>query len=109
MLSDGSCVRVRASWPNHVWPYDFVEGRIYEGKKLRMLCLIDEFTREALAIRVRRKLKSIDVLGDIGRLHDRQPTWRHYPRCTNIPAGSPHGAGQNCAMRSVGEAGFSKG
>ena len=61
-LNDGSCVRLRASWPNHVWSYDFVEGRTHEGRKFRMLCLIDEFTREALAIRVKRKLKSTDVL-----------------------------------------------
>ena len=61
-LNDGSCVRLRASWPNHVWSYDFVEGRTHEGKKFRMLCLIDEFTREALAIRVKRKLNSTDVL-----------------------------------------------
>ncbi len=61
-LNDGSCVRLRASWPNHVWSYDFVEGRTHEGRKFRMLCLIDEFTREVLAIRVKRKLKSTDVL-----------------------------------------------
>ena len=61
-LNDGSCVRLRASWPNHVWSYDFVEARTQEGRKFRMLCLIDEFTREALAIRVKRKLNSNDVL-----------------------------------------------
>ena len=61
-LNDGSCVRLRAAWPNHVWSYDFVEGRTHEGRKFRMLCIIDEFTREALAIRVKRKLNSTDVL-----------------------------------------------
>ncbi len=61
-LNDGSCMRLRASWPNHVWSYDFVEARTHEGRKFRMLCLIDEFTREALAIRVKRKLNSTDVL-----------------------------------------------
>ena len=61
-LNDGSCVRLRASWPNHVWSYDFVEARTHDGRKFRMLCLIDEFTREALAIRVKRKLNSTDVL-----------------------------------------------
>ena len=61
-LNDGSCVRLRASWPNHVWSYDFVEARTQEGRKFRMLCLIDEFTREALAIRVKRKLDSTGVL-----------------------------------------------
>jgi putative transposase len=53
-LNDGSCVRLRASWPNHVWSHDFVEARTHGGRKFRMLCLIDEYTREALAIRVKR-------------------------------------------------------
>ena len=61
-LNDGSCVRLRACWPNHVWSYDFVEARTHDGRKFRMLCLIDEYTRQALAIRVKRKLNSTDVL-----------------------------------------------
>ena len=47
-LNDGSCVRLRAERPNHVWSYDFVEDRTQDGRKFRMLCVIDEFTREAL-------------------------------------------------------------
>jgi hypothetical protein len=46
-LNDGSCVRLRAERPNHVWSYDFVEDRTHDGRKFRMLCVIDEFTREA--------------------------------------------------------------
>ena len=61
-LSDGSCVRLRAERPNHVWSYDFVEDRTHEGRKYRMLNIIDEFTHECLAIRVSRKLKGIDVI-----------------------------------------------
>ena len=61
-LNDGSCVRLRASWPNHFWSHDFVEGRTHDGRKFRMLCLIDEYTREALAIRVKRRLNAQDVL-----------------------------------------------
>ena len=61
-LNDGSCVRLRAERPGHVWSYDFVEDRTHDGRKFRMLCLIDEFTHEALAIRVKRKLNSTDVL-----------------------------------------------
>jgi hypothetical protein len=49
-LNDGSCVRLRASWSNHVWSYDFVEARTHDGRKFRMLCLIDEFTRLASPI-----------------------------------------------------------
>ena len=48
--------------PNHVWSYDFVEDRTHEGRKYRMLNIIDEFTHECLAIRIDRKLKSVDVI-----------------------------------------------
>ena len=61
-LNDGSCVRLRPEHPNHVWSYDFVEDRTHNGRKYRMLNIIDEFTRECLAIRVERKLNSIDVI-----------------------------------------------
>lgn len=61
-LNDGSCVRLRPLRPNHVWSYDFVADRTHDGKAFRMLCIIDEFTREALAIRVARKIKSSDVI-----------------------------------------------
>lgn len=67
-LNDGSCARLRPERPNHVWSYDFVEDRTHNGRKLRMLNIIDEFTRECLAIRVDRKLTStdvIDVLSDL--------------------------------------------
>lgn len=61
-LNDGSCVRLRAERPNHVWSYDFVATRTHDGRSIRMLTLIDEFTREALAIKVARRLNSLDVI-----------------------------------------------
>ncbi len=61
-LNDGSCIRLRPEYPNHVWSYDFVEDRTHNGRKVRMLNIIDEFTRECLAIRVNRKLKAVDVI-----------------------------------------------
>ncbi len=61
-LADGSCIRLRPERPNHVWSYDFVESRTHDGRKFRMLNLIDEFSRECLAIRVSRKLNSTDVI-----------------------------------------------
>ena len=67
-LNDGSCVRLRAERSNHVWSYDFVEDRTHDGRKFRMLCVIDEFTREALAIRVKRRLNSTDVLETLADL-----------------------------------------
>lgn len=67
-LNDGSCIRLRPERPNHVWSYDFVEDRTHEGRKFRMLNVIDEFSRECLSIRIGRKLNStdvIDVLSDL--------------------------------------------
>ena len=61
-LNDGSCVRLRPAWRNHVWSYDFVQTRTREGKALRMLTLIDEYTRECLTIDVARQIRSDDVL-----------------------------------------------
>jgi transposase InsO family protein len=61
-LADGSCIRLRAERPDHVWSYDFVEDRTHDGRKYRMLNVIDEFTHECLAIRVARKLKAMDVI-----------------------------------------------
>lgn len=61
-LNDGSCVRLRPQYQNHVWSYDFVHSRTHDGRAFRMLTLMDEFTRECLAIDVSRKLTSEDVL-----------------------------------------------
>ena len=67
-LNDGSCVRLRPAHKGHVWSYDFVQDRTHDGKVFRMLCVIDEFTRECLAIRVERRLNSRDVLDTLGEL-----------------------------------------
>ena len=67
-LNDGSCIRLRAEHRNHVWSYDFVEDRTHNGRKFRMLNIIDEFTHECLAIRVSRRLKSIDVIDALSDL-----------------------------------------
>ena len=61
-LNDGSCVRLRPERANHVWSYDFVSARTHDGRTLRLLTLIDEYTRECLAIRVARRLGSAGVL-----------------------------------------------
>ena len=61
-LANGSCIRLRTAHPNHVWSYDFVEDRTHDGRRYRMLNVIDEFTHERLAIRINRKLKAIDVI-----------------------------------------------
>jgi putative transposase len=61
-LNDGSCVRLRPARANHVWSYDFVSAMTHNGRMLRMLTLIDEYTRECLAIRVARRLGRYEVI-----------------------------------------------
>jgi len=67
-LNDGSCLRLRPCWENHVWSYDFVQDRTHDGRTFRMLTVIDEFTRKCLAIHVGRRLRSDDVLQCISEL-----------------------------------------
>ena len=67
-LVDGSCVRLRPQRRDHVWSYDFVFSRTHDGRPLRMLTLIDEFTRECLAIDVARRLTSENVLEHLSDL-----------------------------------------
>jgi len=61
-LNDGSCVRLRPERANHVWSYDFVSAMTHDGRILRLLVLLDEYTRECLAIRVARRLGSYEVI-----------------------------------------------
>jgi len=67
-LNDGSCIRLRPCRRNHVWSYDFVSDRLCNGKKIRMLTVIDEYTRKCLAICVGSRLKSDDVLDTLSTL-----------------------------------------
>jgi transposase InsO family protein len=60
--TDGSCLRLRPEYPNHVWSYDFVSDRTANGRPLKILTLIDEYSRECLAIDVERSIRSIYVL-----------------------------------------------
>ncbi len=66
-LNDGSCVRLRPERPNHVWSYDFMSAFTHDGRTVRFLNRIDEYTRECLAIHVGRRINSkqvIDVLAE---------------------------------------------
>lgn len=67
-LNDGSCVRLRAEYPRHVWSYDFVCDRTHDGRAYRTLNIIDEYTRECLAIQVGRSLKTEDVQACLTKL-----------------------------------------
>ena len=61
--SENSCVHHRAERINHVWSYDFVADRTEDGRQLKMLVVLDEFTRECLAIEVDRCFTAADVVG----------------------------------------------
>ena len=67
-FNGGSCIRLRPERPNHVWAYDFVQDRTRDGRKFRMLTVIDEFTRGCLAIEVGRRLNSQNVLSVLAGL-----------------------------------------
>jgi putative transposase len=67
-LADGSCVRQRPTHRNHVWAYDFVAIRTHDGRPLRLLTIVDEYTRECLAIEVARHLRADDVLHRLAEL-----------------------------------------
>lgn len=60
-LNEGSCIRLRAQRPNHVWSYDFVADQTSDKRPLRFLTVIDEYTRECMALPVGRSFKADDV------------------------------------------------
>lgn len=61
-LNDGSCIRLRPEYTNHVWSYDLVEDRLTNGRKVRWLNIIDEYSRECLASIPRRKWQHTDII-----------------------------------------------
>jgi transposase InsO family protein len=67
-FNDGSCIRLRPERRDHVWAYDFVHECTHDGRPFRMLTLVDEYTRECLAIDIARTLRSDDVLEQLAWL-----------------------------------------
>ena len=67
-MNDGSCIRLRPQLKDHVWSYDFVTTRTEEGLPLWILMLINEYTRGCLPLKVARRLRSQDVLQQLGYL-----------------------------------------
>ena len=67
-LNDGSCIRLRPEHKDHVWSYDFVTDRTAEGRAYRILSIIDEYTRECLALLVKRHITSQDVIEQLFNL-----------------------------------------
>ncbi len=67
-LTDGSCIRRRPTYRHHVWAYDFVTARTHDGRALKILTVVDEYSRECLAIVVGRRVRSLDVLETLAEL-----------------------------------------
>ncbi len=67
-LADGSCIRQRPEYRHDVWAYDFVADRTHDGRPLKILTIVEEYSRECLAIGVARCLRSIDVLETLAEL-----------------------------------------
>jgi putative transposase len=76
-MNDGSCIRLRPTHRGSVWSYDFTATRTHDGRAVRMLTVLDEYTRECLAIVVERKLKSDDVLHCLAELFARHGAPEH--------------------------------
>ncbi len=68
-LANGSCVRKRPAYPHHVWSYDFVMDSTQDSRPLKLLVVLDEYSRECLAIEVQRRLTSQGVLGPLFLQH----------------------------------------
>ena len=67
-LNDGSCIRLRPEYRDHVWSYDFMTARTSDGRAFRILAILDEYTRECLAILVARQISSHDVIDQLFHL-----------------------------------------
>jgi putative transposase len=66
--SENGSQRLKATRPNEVWSYDFVSDQTRDGRRLRFLCVVDEFTRECLALEVRRSFRGREGIAVLARL-----------------------------------------
>jgi putative transposase len=67
-LTDGSCLRLRPTHRHHVWAYDFVSDRTHDGRPVKILAVVDEYSRECLTLRVARQCRATDVLETLADL-----------------------------------------
>jgi putative transposase len=67
-LNDGSCIRLRPEYKDHIWSYDFVQSHTANGRKFRILVIIDEYTRECLALHVARSITNREVIEQLYEL-----------------------------------------
>ena len=70
--SENGCARRGAEHKDHVWGYDSVMDHTEEGRTLKMMPMVDEYTRECLAIEVERSITAEDVIATLARLFDEE-------------------------------------
>jgi putative transposase len=66
--SANSCTRRKSERPNQVWSYDFVMDQTEDGRRLKWLAIVDEFTRECLRLEVARTMEAVDVVAILAGL-----------------------------------------
>jgi len=76
-LNDGSTLRLRPERKDHVWSYDFIHDRTRDGRPLKILSIVDEFTRECLVLKVERSIKANDVIDALNDLFIRRGVPEH--------------------------------
>jgi hypothetical protein len=111
-LTDGSCVRLQPERPRHVWSYDFVAALTHDGRKLKILTLIDEYTRECLALRVERRLGSNEVIETLAAVMTTQGIPAHLRSDNVLRQESTAAKGQSspvaCGASGLGDDGASR-
>ena len=98
-LNDGSCIRLRPQHRDHVWSFRIVMDRTSEGRAFRMLTIVDEYSRERLAIDVARKLTSEDVLERLSDLFVRRGVPEHIRSDSRLRVHGEEGPGVAWARR----------
>ena len=83
--SENGCARRTAEHKDHVWSYDFVMDRTEDGRRLKMMPVVDEYTRECLALEVERSITSSAVIVTLGRLFEERGEPPRYIRSDNGP------------------------
>jgi putative transposase len=97
-------VRLRAQHADHVWAIDFQWDQTADGHNLELLHVVDEFTREALAIECRRRIDADQTVSVLDRLVAEHGTTPGFVRCDKGPEMTPHALRDWCHFAKAGSA-----
>jgi putative transposase len=96
--------RLRAERPDHVWAFDFQFDQTADGRLLKLLHVVDEFTREALAIECKRRIDADHVVTVLDRLVRERGTYPAFVRCDNGPEMTSNAIRDWCRFSRTGAA-----